>query len=313
MSLAKMLVTRLQLVLVFAFVLALVVVGGILNRRFLSLENFANLVSTCVPYLLTSFAQTVVLLSGGIDLSVGPLVTLSNVLCARFMSSTPLGYLPGLLLSLAAGTTLGSANGIIVAKARLQPIIVTLASSSVIAGLALAVLPQPGGRVHTGFARLVNGSAGVPAPLLAVLLVTTLLWIILNRTRFGRSLYATGGSEQAAYGSGIRVDSVRIAAFMTSGLLSALAGIYISAQIYSGDPLIGSSMSLVSITTAVLGGTSLAGGKGSIVGSLAGVFIFIIINNILNLTGVPSFYQYIFQGSLLIFALTIGSLRLPRR
>jgi ribose transport system permease protein len=312
-ALNRLLVKRMQLVMVFIFLLVLIIVAGFLNRRFLSLENFSNLVATSVPYLLTAFAQTIILLAGGIDLSVGSMVSLSNVLCARFMLGTPFGFLPGLILALAAGSAAGYANGLIITRGRLQPIIVTLASSSIVAGLALAILPEPGGKIPAGFARIVNGSTGVPFPLIAAILVTFVLWIVLNKTRYGRSVYATGGNENAAYSSGVAVDRVKTISFVLAGFLSALAGVYISSQIYSGDPLLGTNMSLVSITTAVLGGTSLGGGKGNILGSVAGVFIFIIINNVLNLTGVPSFYQFILQGCLLIFALTIGSLRLRRR
>jgi len=150
-------------------------------------------------------------------------------------------------------------------------------------------------------------------PLMAGIFFTVFLWIVLNMTKFGRSVYAIGGSENAAYSSGVAIDRIKMISYIISGLLSAFAGIYISSQIYSGDPLLGANMSLVSITTAVLGGTILGGGKGNIIGSIAGVFIFIIINNVLNLTGVSSFYQFILQGSLLIFALTIGSLRIRRR
>jgi ribose transport system permease protein len=313
LALNRLFLKRMQLIMVFVFLLLLVIVSGFLNRRFLSIENLSNLVATSVPYLLTAFAQTIILLVGGIDLSVGSMVSLSNVLCARFMFNTPFGFLPGLALALAAGSASGYANGIIITRGRLQPIIVTLASSSIIAGLALAILPEPGGKIPAGFARIVNGSTGVPFPLLAAILITIFLWIVLNRTRYGRSVYATGGSENAAYSSGIAVDRIKTISFTLAGLLSALAGVYISSQIYSGDPLLGTNMSLVSITTAVLGGTSLGGGKGNIIGSVAGVFIFIIINNVLNLTGVPSFYQFILQGCLLIFALTIGSLRIRRR
>jgi ribose transport system permease protein len=299
--------------MVYAFLLLLIVVSTLLNRRFLSIENLTNLITTAVPYLLISFAQTAILLVGGIDLSVGSVVSLSNAISAKLMVNGPLGYMPALVVSFAAGCGCGYGNGFVITKGRLQPIIVTLASSSIIAGLALAILPAPGGTVHLGFAKGITGLlAGIPVPLLLGMLLTFVLWVILNRTKYGRSVYATGGNEYAAYSSGILVDRTKLITFMICGLMSSIAGVYISLQMYSGDALIGTNMSLISITTAVLGGTSLAGGKGSIVGSTAGVFIFIIINNVLNLTWVPSFYQFILQGALLIIALTIGTLRLRR-
>jgi len=144
-TLSKLFFKRVQLVMVYLFLLVLILISGFLNRRFLSLENFSNLLSSAVPYLLIAFAQTIILIVGGIDLSVGSIVSLSNVLCARFMGNTPFGFIPGLVLALAAGAAAGFANGIIITRGRLQPIIVTLSSSSIIAGLALAILPVPGG------------------------------------------------------------------------------------------------------------------------------------------------------------------------
>lgn len=302
-----------QIILIYAFLIMLIIAAVILDQDFFSVGNFVNLITTSLPLLFVSYAQTLIILTGGIDLSVGATISLTNVICATLMNSSAAGLLAGLLVAIMAGAAAGCANGMIITKGKLQPIIVTLSTSAIIAGIALAVLPAPGGRVHAGFARALTGDiAGIPIPLAIEVIMTVFMWLLLNNTRFGISIYAIGGNENSAFSTGILIDRVKVLAYMTSGLLCALAGIFISAQMYSGDPTVGSNFTLKSITAVVVGGTSLAGGKGGIIGSIAGVYIFVTINNILNLVGIPSFYQYILQGAILITALAIGSLQTRR-
>ena len=149
-------------------------------------------------------------------------------------------------------------------------------------------------------------------PLICILAMSILIWLLLNRTSFGRQLFAVGGNEQAAKSVGIRTERVKLLAFVLAGAMSALAGIFISTYITSGDPVVGSQYSQRTITAAVVGGASLAGGKGSVVGCLAGVLIIGIINNMLNLLGVSSYYQYISQGIVLIIALALGAIKTKR-
>jgi ribose/xylose/arabinose/galactoside ABC-type transport system permease subunit len=154
--------------------------------------------------------------------------------------------------------------------------------------------------------------AGIPVPLLLLIIVTVFMWVLLNKTRFGSSVYAIGGNEDAAYSTGIMVGRKKVTVYIISGFLSALAGIFLSSQMYSGDPRVGVNLTMTSITTVVVGGTMLSGGKGGIIGSLAGVFILVIINNLLNLINVSSFYQYVLQGGILILAIAIGSIKTRR-
>lgn len=268
------------------------------------------MITTSIPFIIVSFAQTLVILTSGIDLSVGAIISLSNVICAALMTDSPGGVLFAMVIALIAGVAVGLVNGIIITRGELQPIIVTLSTSAIVGGIALAILPNPGGKVNAGFAKaLTGGIIGIPVPLIIGIILTVLTWVLLNNTRFGNSVFAIGGNENAAYSTGIMVGRVKVLVYFLAGLLSAMAGVFLAAQMYSGDPTVGSNFTLKSITTVVVGGTSLAGGKGGIIGSIAGVFILVIINNILNLIGVPSFYQYILQGVILILALAIGSLR----
>ena len=306
----KHLYRKSELMFIGFFLIVLIVISGILEGSFLTLGNFINLIITSVPLIMVTYAQTVIILGGGLDLSVGAMICLANVLCATTMKDTPFGFIIGIILSLVVGAVFGFANGMIITKGKQQPIIITLAMSSIVGGLALAILPKPGGLVHKGFGRFLTGDIlGIPVPLILVIVVSVVMWFLVSKTSFGRAIYAIGGNTSAAYSTGIQVDRVKIISYMLSGVLSAMAGIYISAQIYSGDPTIGLTYTLKSVTTVVVGGTALAGGKGGIIGGLIGSFILLIINNMLNLINISTFYQFIFQGGILIIALAISSVR----
>jgi len=303
-----------QVFYIYGFLIALIFISGILNEFFFTGRNITNLITTAFPYILFSFGQTLVLLSGGIDLSVGSIVSVSNVICATLMNQTAGGFLFGVIVAVAVGIGIGALNGFLITKGRIQPIIVTLATQTALQGVALAILPAPGGTTNHDFARAMSGRLlGIPVPLLLMIAVAAIIWILLNKTRFGMSVYAIGGNENAAYSTGIYVGKNKVFVYMISGLLSSLAGIFLSAQMYSGAPTLGANFTMLSITTAVIGGTMLSGGKGGIIGTIAGVFILIIINNLLNLINVSSFYQNVLQGIILILALTIGSINIRRR
>lgn len=298
----------------YIFLLCLVIAASIMNPNFLTPGNFRNLFISALPYLFVGFAQTFVILLGGIDLSTGSVVSVANAVCAQLMFEGSLGFVPGFAAAIAIGAVVGFANGVFIVKGRLQAIVVTLATQSVLAGLALAILPAPGGSVNKGFAKFITGSLNgfrfVPYVIGAVLVVS--MWLLLNRTHWGKCVMAVGGSEDSAYSSGIDTDRVKTTVFVLGGVLSALGGMFIAARIRAGDPLIGVNFSTNSIAVSVLGGTALSGGKGGLVGTVAGVFILIIINNILNLIGVSSYYQYIVLGLLLIAALTLSAIKTRR-
>ena len=313
-ELKKLAQRKSQVIFIYAFLVILMIVAGSLDSSFLTIENFQNLLITALPYLLVSFAQTFIILTGGIDLSGGAMVSLSSVICATLFADQPELFAVTLAVSLVSGLLLGVVNGILVTKGNVQPIIVTLSTQVIIQGIALMVLDSPGGTVNADFSAAVNGLIGpIPVPLLLGIAATVIIWIVLNRSRFGHSVLAIGGNENAAYSSGIPVTKIKIIVYAIAGVMSALAGIMLAARMYSGDPTVGVNMTNNSITTAVVGGTSLAGGKGGIIGNIAGVFILIIINNILNLVGVSSFYQYVVQGGILILALAISSIRSRRQ
>jgi len=314
---SELLADKSQVLFIYAFLIVLMIVAEAMNKLFITGANLTNLVTASLPYILVSFGQTTVILSAGIDLSVGATVCLANVICATMMTNGSGGFWPGLSIAAASGALVGLANGVIITKGRIQPIIATLATQSMVLGLALLILPAPGGSVNTGFAAALSGMlfGWLPVPLLIGIIVTVIIWITLNRTRFGNAIFAVGGNEAAAFSAGINVARQKTSVYFISGLLSAFAGIFLASQMYSGDPtvgVVGVGFTMNSIATAVVGGTSLAGGKGGVIGSVAGVFILMIINNLLNLVGVSSFYQYVLQGAILILALTVSSIRAKR-
>ena len=302
-----------QVFLIYGFLLALMIVSGFMNQYFFTAGNFKNLVTTSLPYILAAFGQTLVIITGGIDLSIGSIVSVANVICAALMNQSFGGFMAGITTAIAAGIAVGAVNGILITKGMIQPIIVTLATQTAVSGAALAILNAPGGTTNFNFAKAMSGKfAGIPVPLLLLIIVTVCMWILLNKTRFGTSVYAIGGNEDAAYSTGINVGRRKIAVYIISGFLSALAGIFLASQMYSGDPRVGVNLTMTSITTVVVGGTALSGGKGGIIGTLSGVFILVIINNLLNLINVSSFYQYVLQGGILILAISIGSIKTRR-
>jgi ribose transport system permease protein len=277
---------------------------SLINPSFFTLGSITNLIGMALPLVFVSMAQTMVTLIKGIDLSVGPTVSLITVFCASLMSAD--GHNTAIILigALLVGALVGAINGGLVVLGRLQPFIVTLAMSSLLTGISLFILPQPGGVVPGDLNWLVTGAVGfVPVPFLILLGAGVALWPPLRRSPFGQGLYAIGGNESGAYFSGVHIKRITWMAFIVSGLLAAIGGILLTAQALSGDPLIGAPYTLNSIAAVVLGGTSPTGGKGGVPGSIAGALVLTIIVNILFFLGVSAYYQYVFSGLIVIIAL----------
>lgn len=300
-----------HVVLIYLFLIVFMAVISFLDDNFLSTRNLKNLLLTSFPLMMVAFGQTLIILTGGIDLALGKIVALTNVVCVTLMRpENPMGFAAAIVVSLAVGAACGGLNGLLVTKGKLAPIIVSLATSSVFGGIALFVLPIPGGKIHMGFAKFLNGDlAGIPTALLMMASVIAGLRILTNNTPFGKAIRAIGGNENAAYWTGVKVDRMKMLTYLLAGTLCAVGGIFLTSQMYSGDPTIGGSFGTNSIAASVVGGTMMSGAVGDILGTVAGVFIITIINNMLNLLGVSSFYQFVFQGVILIAALGLGSLK----
>lgn len=262
---------------------------------------------------LAAMAQMIVVLTRGVDLSVGAIVGLANAIAATYMGDTPASAVLTIVAVLGIGAAAGALNGVVVALGRIQPIIVTLASLYVYGGLALLILPEPGGAVPDWFASGLTDSTGpIPNALIFLAAVILLVWLPVMGTRLGRAIYAVGDNEGAAYVSGLPVARAKIAAYAMSGLLAALAGLFLTAQTTSGDATIGQGYTLNSVAAVVFGGVPLMGGRGVVIGPVLAAFFLSIIVSVLFAAGVSPFYQSVVQGGLLILVLSIGSFRALR-
>jgi ribose transport system permease protein len=265
---------------------------------------------------ILSMAQTLVVLTSGIDLSVGMVMVLANCLASTIVVGTPLMTALGVLGVLAAGAACGAINGLIVIVGRLQPIVATIATGSVYYGIALALRRVPGGDVNGSLADFLTGQlpGGVPASMVLLLALVLLVWMPLRRSVLGRALYAVGSSEVAAYMSGVPIQRAKLLAYTLSGLLAAVAGLFVTFITYSGEASAanGSTYTLFSIAAVVLGGVSLFGGSGSAVGAIFGALMFRTIGDLLFVFNLEPLWQPLFQGVVLAIAVCLGSARLLR-
>ncbi|OHV79567.1 ABC transporter permease [Ensifer sp. LCM 4579] len=292
-------------------VAALFLLNGFFSPASLSYRALTGLLSTYMALILLSIAQTYVVYAGDIDLSVGSILSLVNVTIIVLMERWG-GGAGAVLLSLALGLLLGLAcglvNGLVVAALRLQAIVATFATSIFFTGLALYILPVAGTPAPTLFWRTYGGRLfGLPFVfyILAVLLV---LLFMLARTRLAAQLLAVGDDRQAAYQTGLPVVSVRIRGYLLCGLFAALAAFCITGDTASGDPLVGGKMTLYSVAAVVLGGSALAGGWGTVVGSLLGALTIGLINSLVFFMGTPSEWQNFMQGLAILLVLMAGVL-----
>jgi ribose transport system permease protein len=290
-----------------ALALALFAVYLVRNHGFGAIEAL-GITNAALPLALAAAGETLVILTNGIDLSVGSVITLTNVSCA-VLAAHGHGSL-AVPFALAIGAGAGLANGLIVSYLRIAPLIATLATSSIYLGIALIVLPTPGGSVPGWLSSGTSTQIGV-VPVAAIWLAVALVagWILLRRTAFGVNLQALGGSESAAWSAGINVTRTRIGVYVVSGLCSALAGVVLAGLTQSGDPSIGAVYLLDAIAAVVVGGTSLAGGVGTVAGSILGAIALSLVSSVLLVSGLSTNYQYIVTGLIVIGALLTHALQ----
>ena len=286
-------------------VVALTVLFAANSEVFFSLPNFRNIGVSAAALAAVSFGQTFAILTAGLDLSVGSIVALVSIVGAIIMRDY--GIAAGLIASLATGAGVGLVNGIVITRFKVFPFIATLAMMSIVSGLALSL---SGGVAVTGvpgaFADLAYELVlGIPVPVIIALMVLLVAFIVLKYTRLGRRIYAVGGNEEAARLSGIQIGTVKVAAYVFSGICAAVGSIILTARVASGQPSLGTTLPLESVAAVVLGGISLFGGRGSVVGVAFGVLFVSILSNGLNLLNVPSYTQMMVIGGALILAVAL--------
>jgi ribose/xylose/arabinose/galactoside ABC-type transport system permease subunit len=296
-----------------AVIAVLAVVFGSLNPNFWSGTNMANVSRQMSILALLSLGQTFAILSGGIDLSVGSLLALVSVLCAQEMLQ--FGLVAGIAAGILAGGLAGLVNGLVIARARVPAFIATLGMLVAARGLALTL---SGGLPIAGLPRafLVLGAGYIgPFPIPAVLAFAgfALAYVILSRTRFGRYIYAMGSNEEAAVLSGINVAHYKMLVYVASGLFAGVAGVVLTARVFSGQPTLGEVQELYSIAAVVIGGSRITGGVGGIGSTLMGVAVLGILGNGLNLIQVSSYVQNIVIGTIIVGAVYVDLARDRRR
>jgi ribose transport system ATP-binding protein len=280
---------------------------------FLTSRNLGNIFIQVVPLALVSIGQMMVILLGGIDLSVGPSMSLTTAL-ASYLVSDNQNQLWGTAVCIGAGLLVGGINSFLILGLKIPDLISTLSTYSLVFGLALIVRPSPGGSVSESFSDFVTSRlAWVPVAGLVVLAFVLLGEYCLVRSRSGVRLYATGSRPEAAFVAGIPVRRVRCLAYLFSGLMAALAGLVIAARIGSGDPQAGTQFTLSSIAAVVVGGTSVFGGHGTMIGTLLGAALLVLLQDVLNQLHVTAYYQYIWTGALLLVAVALYSINEFRR
>lgn len=297
-------------------VIALIIlctVFTIANSRFLSLANFMNIFQQVAVVAIAAFGMTWVILLGEIDLSVGSIIAVAGMVGAQSLALGT-GFPAALLITIIAGAILGAVNGLLTARLLLPSFIVTVATMSIYRGLVS--LPTGGAPLMISDPNWqaigANHFLGVPLIIWILLVLFLSNHIALSMTVFGRETYLTGGNREAALYSGIRVNRIKIIIFTLSGVMSAIAGILLSSRLYSAQTNAGLSYELDAIAAAVLGGTSLSGGVGTMPGTLIGALIIGVLNNGMNMLSVPYFYQLIVKGVVIIIAVWLD-VRAKRR
>jgi ribose transport system permease protein len=292
--------------IVYGLILVLGVYASLLSPNFLTERNIFNVLRTAAFLGTVAIGETLVIISGGIDLSAGSVIKLAVLMSAILMDGKPENIAVAVAGTLGMGAVVGLINGLLITKARIAPFIVTLGAYSILRGVSYTVTTKPVGRAASSFLRLYDLKFG-PVTLLVIFLALLIGAgiFVLRRTAFGRYLYAVGGNEQVARLSGIRVDRVKIGVYMVCSTLAALTGLLYLARSGVGDPVVGEGAELQAITAVILGGTSLFGGQGSLVGTLGGVLLMGLTNNVLVLLNVSSWYQELIQGLIIVGAVAL--------
>ncbi|ASA57614.1 ribose ABC transporter permease [Vibrio gazogenes] len=292
--------------------LFLILVVSFLNPNFFTVDNILNILRQTSVNAIMAVGMTLVILTAGIDLSVGSVLALCGAFAAS-MIALELPVFVAVPVSLLAGACLGGLSGIIIAKGKVQAFIATLVTMTLLRGVTMVY--TEGRPISAGFTDVADSFAwfgtgymlGIPVPVWLMVIVFGLAWYLLNHTRFGRYVYALGGNESATRLSGINVDRVKIGVYAICGLMAALAGIIVTSRLSSAQPTAGMGYELDAIAAVVLGGTSLMGGKGRIMGTLVGALIIGFLNNALNLLDVSSYYQMIAKAIVILLAVLVDN------
>lgn len=286
----------------------LAVINTIAEPNLWSAAILGGTVASAAPLVVVAIAETPAILlgNGALDISVGPLMSVVNVVVILLVAHHMTSFWAIIGVALLIGLASGLVNGLFVGWLRVQPIVVTFATYTIYSGIATHLLPQPGGSIPAWLSNWTSSIGPLPASLL-VILAAAGIWVALSRTRFVRNIYAIGGDERASYVSGVPLVAVRVLTFMLTGLLTALAALMLTAEIASGDGNIGTPFTLMAITAVALGGTSLLGGRGGILGTIIGAFDVFLINNVITVSHLSVYWQDVAYGGILIASIVVNA------
>ena len=305
-----------ELTTVIALIILMAVIT-IINSNFLTANNLLNLLLQVTSNALIAFGMTFVILTGGIDLSVGSILALSSALTAGLLGSG-MPVTLAILISLILGCILGMMNGLLISYGKLAPFIVTLATMTIFRGATLVYTngnPITKGLSDTFLFQFLGQGyiVGIPFPVIIMFIVFIVLYVLLHKTAFGKSVYAIGGNEKAAYISGVKLNKVKIIIYSISGIMASISGLIITSRLSSAQPTAGASYEMDAIAAVVLGGTSLSGGKGRILGTLIGALIIGVLNNGLNIISVSAFWQQVVKGVVILIAVLIDRFKVVKQ
>lgn len=305
-----------ELTTVIALIILMAVIT-IINSNFLTANNLLNLLLQVTSNALIAFGMTFVILTGGIDLSVGSILALSSALTAGLLGSG-MPVTLAILISLILGCILGMMNGLLISYGKLAPFIVTLATMTIFRGATLVYTngnPITKGLSDTFLFQFLGQGyiVGIPFPVIIMFIVFIVLYVLLHKTAFGKSVYAIGGNEKAAYISGVKLNKVKIIIYSISGMMASISGLIITSRLSSAQPTAGAGYEMDAIAAVVLGGTSLSGGKGRILGTLIGALIIGVLNNGLNIIGVSAFWQQVVKGVVILIAVLIDRFKVVKQ
>ena len=294
------------------FGLLIVVFAGmcIYSESFRSVYNITNMLTQCVPLACVAMGQTIVIINGGIDLSVGSAISVCTCAAAKLLNTeNPVQIFFGVIAVILIGVLVGFINGAGINILKVPPLITTLCTSTALSGVALWILPIAGGKINKPFAKFVYQKYDIISnPLIIMFILFLILRTVLYHTRTGTAIYAVGKDRQISKTMGINVKRASIKAYVIAGLCAGITGMLLACRMRVGDPTCGAVYSMDSITAAVIGGTSMAGGVGLLSGTVAGAFLIGMLSNIMNNLAVNQFVQYVLKGSLLIVAMVIYSI-----
>ncbi|MDR3575304.1 MAG: ABC transporter permease [Anaerolineaceae bacterium] len=303
-----------SIALIYGIIIVLAITAAIFTQRFQNPANLINILRQSIVIGLIAIGQSVVILTGGADMSVAMVARIVALIVATVFAATNSNndlILPLILLGVVVGALLGCFNGVLITRTHANPFIITFGVANILRGINLAIATTPIMGIPSEFLKIYSMKLGiVPVNVLVIAVVWLLAWLFTTRAKPGRALFAVGGSEKVARLSGIRVNRTLVMAYVFSGVCAALAGLFLLSRTGVGDPSAAEGMDFQSIVAVALGGISLYGGKGSMIGTLGGVLLLSLLSNVFDLTQVNIYYQQLLLGMIVLIA--VAAYKSPR-